>query len=286
MQIIKDFGRLIKFRVNIIVVLSSILGYLIASQGENIKLSHLLGLFLGGFLTTGAAHAINQILERKHDAKMSRTKDRPLPTNRMSVIEVVFYAILMTVLGTLSFIFLTNKTAVLLSVFSLLVYSFIYTPLKRVNSIAVVIGAIPGALPPTIGYVAYTGVIDEFAIFLFVIQFVWQFPHFWSIAWIWDEEYSKAGYKLLPIGRGKTQLNAFLTFISSLILIPIILYLYINFNINIFYFIAIAVLTFMFNYRSYLFYKNPNTLEAKKMMLHSVIYLPVVLIIFVLAFWV
>ncbi len=285
MHRIKDFGKLIKFRVNIIVVFSSLLGYFIGSQGENIQLMHIIGLSFGGFFTTGAAHAINQILERKYDAIMSRTKDRPLPTNRMSVKEVTVYATLMAILGTLFFLIFTNRETVILSVLSLLVYSFIYTPLKRINSIAVIIGAIPGALPPAIGYVAYTGVVDQLAIFLFLLQFFWQFPHFWSIAWIWDEEYSKAGYKLLPLGKGKTYTNAFITFLSSLTLIPLIIYLYINYDINIIYFIAIVILTLLFNYKAYLFFKKPDTVEAKKMMVQSVIYLPIVQIIFVLAFW-
>ena len=285
MQLIKDFGRLIKFRVNIIVVFSSILGYLIGAHGENIQLTHLLGLSFGGFFTTGAAHAINQIIERKHDAVMARTKNRPLPTKRMSVKEVAIYGGLMAILGTLFFVFFTNRETVILSVLSFLVYSFIYTPLKRVNSIAVFVGAIPGALPPAIGYVAATGRIDELAIFLFLLQFFWQFPHFWSIAWIWDEDYTKAGYKLLPLGKGKTYKNAFITFLSSLTLLPLIIYLYINFKINISYFSAIVILTLLFNYKAYLFYKKPDTAGAKNMMLQSVIYLPIVQIIFVLAFW-
>jgi len=284
-QIIKDFGRLIKFRVNVVVVFSSIIGYLIAANGNNIQLSEIIGLMFGGFFTTGAAHAINQLYEKDFDAVMDRTKDRPLPAKRMSVNQVRLYALIMTIMGALSFALLNNTLTLIIGLSSLLIYSYIYTPLKRKSPIAVVIGAIPGALPPTIGYIAFTGYIDNIAIFLFLFQFLWQFPHFWSIAWIWNDEYSKAGYDLLPAKKGRTIKNAYLTFISSLTLIPVLMLFYSNIHINIFYFLLIIMLTFWFNIKAYSFYKNPDVNYAKKLMLSSVIYLPLVQIIFVMAFW-
>ena len=267
MQKIKDFGKLVKFRVNIIVVLSSIFGYFIASGSESIIFTELLGLALGGFFTTGAAHAINQLFETKYDGIMSRTVDRPLPTGRMTKWEVISYA------------------TIIIGMSSLLIYSFIYTPLKRITPLAVVVGAIPGALPPTIGYIAVTGEFNNLALLLFLFQFVWQFPHFWSIAWIWNDEYNKAGYDLLPFKNGRTYKNALFTFLSSMILIPTLFLFYSFGHINIYILVVSIFATFWFIYRAYVFYKKPDISMAKRLMLGSVIYLPIIQLIFLIAFW-
>ncbi len=285
MQIIKDFGKLIKFRVNVIVVISSIFGYLIGNGAHDISFLQILGLSLGGFFTTGAAHAINQIFERKYDAMMSRTKDRPLPTGRMTINQVIFYAIIMTIAGAISFAYFNNTLTLVLGISSLLIYSFIYTPLKRITPVAVLVGAIPGALPPTIGYIAATGKIDSLALLLFLFQFIWQFPHFWSIAWIWNDEYTKAGYNLLPTKHGRTFLNAYLTFISSMVLIPTILLFFILGFINVLLLTVLLLVTFWFISKAYYFYKNPEINLAKKMMYGSIVYLPIVQLLFVIAFW-
>lgn len=285
MQVLKDFGNLIKFKVNLVVVFTSILGYFIASRGENIQISELIGLSFGGFFTTGASHAINQIIERKYDALMDRTKDRPLPSNRMSTAEVAIYALLMTLCGYISFSIFNNGLTLFLGMISLLIYSFLYTPMKRIGSVAVAAGAIPGALPPAIGYVAYTGGFDKMAYLLFMIQFVWQFPHFWSVAWLYFDDYSKGGYHLMPSKSGKSSRNAFFTFLSSVVLIPFIIMLY-SFNlINAVWIIPIVVITLLFIYRAFRFYKKPERIMARNLMLSSIIYLPVLQILLILAMW-
>ncbi|MEZ4906277.1 MAG: heme o synthase [Saprospiraceae bacterium] len=256
MRLLKDLGNLIKFKVNLVVVFTSILGYLVASGGRNIDLYQLLGITLGGFFTTGAAHAINQIIERKHDLKMERTNNRPLPSGSMSVMEVAIYAAIMVLLGYLSFSLFNNELTLILGMGSLLVYSFLYTPMKRVSPIAVAIGAIPGALPPTIGYVAFTGRIDGLAIVLFLIQFFWQFPHFWSIAWLYFDDYNRAGYQLFPTDSGKSVKNAFYTFISSLTLIPFVFLLFTLSKMNIYAIGLVSVLTLGFILYAYVFYKK------------------------------
>jgi len=285
MQFILDFAKLIKFRVNIIVVLSSIFGYLIGLGTTPFSFSVLIGISLGGFFTTGAAHAINQLIELKHDAKMQRTKDRPLPTGRMKRNHVMFYAITMSVLGFLFFFFLTNTLTVIISMASLFIYAFLYTPLKRISPIAVVVGAIPGALPPTIGVVAATNSISILALVLFAVQFVWQFPHFWSIAWIYNDDYHTAGYKLLPTKNGRTKKNALITFASSILLIPSLFLFYFFDLLNITTISILLILTFWFITKAYKFYKTPNMTFAKKLMLGSVIYLPILQLILVIAFW-
>jgi heme o synthase len=281
--VLKDFGNLIKFKVNVIVVFTSIIGYLIASKGHDIDIFEIIGLGLGGFFTTGAAHAINQILERKYDIRMERTKDRPLPAGRMNVKEVIIYAIMMIAVGYFSFNTFNNGITLFLGMFSLVFYSFIYTPMKRVNSTAVAFGAVPGALPPAIGYIAYTNHIDKFTILLFIIQFVWQFPHFWSIAWIYFDDYKNGGYKLMPVDNFRSKNNAKFTFISALILLPFIFLILIIGAVNIFWFIPIFFITVFFMLRAYFFYRNPDDIMAKKLMLSSIIYLPVLLIIILVA---
>ena len=285
MQLIKDFGSLIKFKVNLVVVFTSILGYLIASKGENVQIFELLGLSLGGFFTTGAAHAINQIFERRFDGLMERTKDRPLPTRRMSIAEVLIYAIFMVLAAYVSFSIFNNNLTLFLGMSSLLIYSFIYTPMKRFSPFAVAVGAVPGALPPSIGYIAYTGEVDKMAILLFFIQFIWQFPHFWSIAWLYFDDYTKAGYELLPSKTGLSGKNAFLTFLSSVALFPFIIMLFSLNLINVFWFAGLIVITIFFNYSAYRFYKNPDNIMARKLMLSSIIYLPVLQILLLAAMW-
>jgi protoheme IX farnesyltransferase len=284
-QVLKDFGNLIKFKVNVVVVLTSILGYFMASKGQNVQVSELLGLSFGGFFTTGAAHAINQIIERKYDALMDRTKDRPLPSKRMSIVQVAIYALLMTLTGYFSFSIFNNGLTLFLGMISMLIYSFLYTPLKRIGPVAVAVGAIPGALPPAIGYIAYTGVVDKMSILLFMIQFIWQFPHFWSIAWLYFDDYSKGGYELMPSKTGRSEKNAFFTFISSLVLIPFIIMLYTLNLINIYWIIPMIFITFFFVYKAFMFYKKPDRLMARNLMLSSIIYLPVLQIMMILAMW-
>lgn len=284
MQFLKDFGALIKFKVNLIVVLSAIFGYLIGAANGFISFWEIFGLGMGGFFTTGAAHAINQLYESKFDAVMLRTSNRPLPTKRMERGQVILMAMGMTLLGSFFFLYFTNTLTFTIGILSLFIYAFIYTPMKRVNVLAVFIGAIPGALPPLIGYVAATNQLTELALLLFVVQFVWQFPHFWSIAWIYHDDYHRAGYHLLPFENGRTKKNALATFLSAILLIPSLLFLYLSRFLNVTVAVIILILTLWFIYRAYIFYKNPNLKRAKNLMLGSVIYLPILQIILVILF--
>lgn len=282
MQILRNISGLMKLRVTTIVVLSSIFGYFLGLGSETMSFYEILGLSLGGFLTTGAANAINQLLEYKRDAKMPRTKDRLLPSGKMSRNEVIVYASIMTVLGAFFFAYFTNTIVLILGISSLLVYSFAYTPMKRFNSVAVFIGAIPGALPPMIGVVAATGAITDLALLLFVLQFVWQLPHFWSIAWIYNDQYEKAGYSLLPLKNGRTKQNALVTFLSSMLLIPTLLLFYVYDFVDVKVVSLIILLTCWFIYKAYKFYIKPDMISAKKLMKSSIIYLPILQLILVL----
>jgi protoheme IX farnesyltransferase len=217
---IRAYVELLKVRLSLLVAFSCAFGYSLATHGS-INWLTLLMLTIGGFLLSGASVCINQILEKDLDRVMSRTQSRPLPTNRVTVNETVFYVAILLLFGITILWFYTNTLTVLLSLISVILYSFVYTPLKRVGPIAVFVGAIPGALPPLLGWVAATNSIGYEALIIFGIQFIWQFPHFWAIAWLADEDYKKAGFKLLPSGGGKDINTAIQIMIYTLFLIPL-----------------------------------------------------------------
>jgi protoheme IX farnesyltransferase len=194
---VNDFLQLTKFRLALSVVFSSVAGYLLAVDQVEIKI--LIGLFIGGFAMVGASNAINQLIEKDLDALMNRTKIRPLPTVRMSVLVAAIIAIVLTVIGIMVLYAINVKTA-LLGLLSIFIYTCIYTPLKIISPLAVFVGAFPGAIPFMLGWVAATGEFGVEPGTLFMVQFFWQFPHFWAIGWMLDDDYKKAGFKMLPSG--------------------------------------------------------------------------------------
>ncbi|MEI2749099.1 MAG: heme o synthase [Ferruginibacter sp.] len=220
---VKDYFLLIKFTLSFMVVFSTVISYLLA---PNIRfdLLQVLLLFTGGMLVTGSANAINQLLEKDTDAMMQRTAKRPVASGRMSVNEAWVFAGITGTAGIL-IMYSFSAEAAWLSLASLILYGFIYTPLKKVNSIAVLVGAIPGALPCLIGWVASFGEGNDNSWtggwIMFAIQFLWQFPHFWAIAWIAHKDYSKAGFKLLPSDKGPTRFTAVQSVMYSALMIPI-----------------------------------------------------------------
>ncbi|KYG75508.1 heme o synthase [Roseivirga echinicomitans] len=216
----KAYLELVKMRLSLLVSFSSAFGYALA-MGGNVDWMQLTMLFIGGFLISGASCTINQVIEKDYDAMMKRTQNRPLPTNRLSKNEALWFAAIVAAAGILVLYLSTNLLTVGLAVLSMILYSFVYTPLKRVGPIAVFVGAFPGALPPLLGWVAATGMISHEAMIIFGIQFIWQFPHFWAIAWVADEDYKKAGFKLLPVKGEKDMKTAFQIMTYTLFLIPL-----------------------------------------------------------------
>jgi len=190
---VSDYLQLIKFRLSLLVVFSSTMGFLLASIGS-IQWGKLGWLILGGFLITGASNAMNQLLEKEQDKLMKRTRNRPLPANRMSSLEALLAAGIMCVTGILILWAFVNTSCAMLASLAFITYAFIYTPMKRLSSIAVLIGAFPGALAYMLGWVAVTNYISPVALLIFSIQFIWQFPHTWAIAWMLDDDY-KGRYK-------------------------------------------------------------------------------------------
>lgn len=217
---VKDYFQLIKFTLSFMVVFSTVVSYLLAPNITFDLLSVLL-LFLAGMLITGSANTINQILEVKTDAMMKRTANRPVASGRMSVTEASVFAIVSGLLGVLIMWSWFNFQSAMIGLLSLFLYGFVYTPLKKVNSIAVLVGAVPGALPCLIGWVAGTDQFSAGGWILFGIQFLWQFPHFWAIAWVAHKDYSAAGFKLLPSDKGPTKFTALQTIMYSTMMIPI-----------------------------------------------------------------
>jgi len=276
MKSLKSFGELIKLKLSLLVLFSAFVGYYIGLGGRIISASELIFFLIGGFLVTGAANSVNQILEKDLDAQMDRTKSRPIPTGRIPVVSAMVIASLQAVLGTLCLLIFVNVGAALLSLLSLLIYAFAYTPLKRISPIAVLVGAVPGALPPLIGWVAATGEIMLPGMVLFAIQFIWQFPHFWSIAWIMNDDYKKAGFNLLPSPSGKSKKSAFHLFFYSLFLIPIA---FIPFKIGMTGVMGTSALLFGALFMVYFAYRLLVTSEdsaARKLMFASFVYLPLI----------
>jgi protoheme IX farnesyltransferase len=234
---------------------------------------------LGGYLITGAANAINQIIEKDIDKLMERTANRPLPTQRMSVLEASLTAGITAISGILLITLYFNTTAGLLAALSLISYAFLYTPLKRISSIAVFVGAIPGALPPIIGYVAATTHLNQFALLLFLIQFIWQFPHFWAIAWMKYDDYNKAGIMLLPSKGGKNKNTALMCVIYVIALIIAGFLPFAFSQIGLIGTIILSITGIIFLIPAVKLYFTQEDKDAKQLMFASLIYLPVSLFV-------
>lgn len=278
----KQFGMLLKFRLSALVVFSGAFGYFLApSQGATNWLAFA-AFALGSFLITGAANTINQIIEKDTDKLMNRTANRPLPTSKLSVSEATTFAILLGLIGAVLVATSTNVFAASLSLFSLILYGFVYTPLKPKTPFAVLVGAFPGALPPLIGWVAMAGNISIEAMAVFSIQFIWQFPHFWAIAWVADEDYSRAGFKLLPSAGGKDFNSAFQIMIYTMFLIPLGL-LPARFGVvGIGAGIVATICAILFLFQTFYLLREGTVKSAKMLMFGSFFYLPIVQIAYLI----
>lgn len=277
---IQDLLQLVKFRLSATVVFSSIIAYLIAANG-NVSLTALLILGAGGFLTTGAANTLNQVLEKDFDRLMKRTAERPLAAGRMTVSDAVLAAGFMSLFG-ISLLAVFNPWTAFFGTFALVSYAFVYTPMKRVSPGAVLIGAIPGALPTLIGCVAAQGELTWLGFTLFAIQFCWQFPHFWSIAYLGYDDYSNAGYKLVPEAEGQIDLKKLgrQALMYALVLIPLAAvpaYLGATGWISA---IIVVLLGVMYSVFAWRFLKQPERKTALQLMFFSFGYIPLSLLLY------
>ena len=279
--IISDFKQLTKVGLSLSVVFSSVAGYLLGVDVVNYFTLFLLAI--GGFFMVGASNAFNQIIEKDTDAIMKRTQNRPLPTGRMSVNVALTIAILFTILG-LSILYSINPKTALFGAISIFLYTSVYTPLKPVTPLSVFVGAIPGAIPFMLGWVAATNHFGLEAGFLFMIQFFWQFPHFWAIGWLQDEEYKKAGFNMLPMGvkdKGAVKQIIFYTAIMILVSIAPVLKLSGAFYIHPITAVIVALLGVYMLYFAFKLHKSEENVDARKLMLSSVLYITAVQIIYV-----
>lgn len=273
----QDYAMLTKMRLSALVVFSAVMAYAIAAEGS-VQFLHLFLLGLAGWMVTAASNTINQIIERKEDQLMDRTKERPLAAGRMKVSEAILLAGLLGVLGIAILGFYFNPLSGLLGALALISYAFIYTPFKKISVAAVFVGALPGAMPLLIGCTAATGELSLLAFSLFAIQFVWQMPHFWAIAWLVKDDYAKADYFLLPSDGNKTRATAYhnIPYLLLLVLVGAAPYFLGVTGLTSLIIITLAALYFLkCGIQLVIDLKDSS---AKQLMFASFIYIPVTLI--------
>lgn len=275
---VQDYVMLLKLRLSFLVVLSAVSGYFFAVDQFNS--TEFLYLVFGGFLITGASNGFNQIIERKIDKKMKRTANRPLPAGRMTVNEALIASITFGILGAV-FLYQLNLWSCILGVAALFLYAAVYTPLKRITPWAVFVGAFPGAIPPMLGVVAITNDFNLLVGIMFFVQFIWQFPHFWAIAWVSDDDYKKGGFSLLPSKGRKDKTSANWILYSTFLMIPVGVLPYIFGETGIISLIVGFLAGVWFFIYALKFYKDLDDKLARKLMFASFIYLPIIQFLYV-----
>lgn len=275
---LKLTASLFKARLSLLVVFSSLLGAAITSAAS-LSLGQYLLLGLGGFLVAGSASGANQWFERDLDKIMKRTMDRPLVTRRLDL-SVALLLIGLAVIVGLGLLYWISASVAIISGLAWFLYVLVYTPMKRISPFAVFVGAIPGALPVLSGTVAAEGTITLFGFTIFALQFIWQFPHFWAIAWLADDDYKRAGFQLLPsIDGRKNEVTGWQSFAYSVLLIPVSMVMLYN---NFFGWITFSLLNLanlFYIVKAWALYIEVNDTAARKLMFASFIYLPLALII-------
>ncbi|MCF1751869.1 heme o synthase [Mariniradius sediminis] len=279
---LRAYMDLVKFRLSALVTFSAMFGFILGDSGTFFSWEKFFGLMLGGFLVSGASGAANEIWERDIDKLMKRTQNRPLPLQLISLTEAYFFTFATALLGISILWIFTNPLTTMLGLLSMVLYVFVYTPLKRVGPIAVFVGAIPGAMPPLLGWTAATGMISHEALIIFGIQFIWQFPHFWAIAWVSDEDYKRAGFKLLPSGGGQDLNTAIQIMVYTLFLLPLgLLPTYFGLT-GINSGVIATVCGVLFLAQTFSLMRDCSRKSALRIMFGSFIYLPVVQIAYLL----
>ena len=275
---VRDYMMLIKFSLSFMVVFSAVISYLLAPGVVAFDWGMIMLLFTGGLFVTGSANAINQIVEKDTDALMKRTAKRPVASGRMSVEEAWTFAVLAGIAGVFILGYFFNWLSAFIAVASWFIYAFMYTPLKKVSAVSVLVGAVPGALPCLIGWAAGQDALTAGGWVLFAIQFFWQFPHFWAIAWIAHKDYSNAGFKLMPSTEGPTKYSAIQSIIYSLVLVPVGFLPYLVGMSGIISFWIVLIANILMVWQSIRLYREMEVKAARRVMFSSYIYLPIVLL--------
>lgn len=275
---VRDYMMLIKFSLSFMVVFSAVVSYLLAPKVVQYDWLMIILLFIAGLLITGSANAVNQVVERDTDALMKRTAKRPVASGRMSPNEGWAFAIVAGLCGVIILWYFFNPLSALIAAFSWFVYAFMYTPLKKISSVSVLVGAVPGALPCLIGWAAGQDELSSGGWILFAIQFFWQFPHFWAIAWIAHNDYSNAGFKLMPSVEGPTKYSAIQSIIYSLVLVPVGVLPYLAGLSGVVSFWIVLAANLYMVWLCVQLYRHMTGKAARKVMFGSYIYLAVVLL--------
>ena len=276
-----DYKMLVKVKLSAVVVITSMLSYAVAA-GSQFSLAELMLLATGGFLVTAAANAINQVLEKDFDKLMQRTENRPVTTGRMKSSEAVMFAGIALLIGV-TMLSVFNPITSFLGMLSFVMYAFVYTPLKRYSTLAVAVGAIPGALPVLIGCTAVQGEVTMLALGLFAIQFLWQFPHFWAIGFLAFDDYDKAGYKLMPSDESGIKRDlGFTSVVYAVLILPVALFLYIGGDVSVIATGVTTIATIVYVYYSVLFHMRFDRAAARSLMFCSFFYMPVVLLAYLI----
>ena len=271
---IRDIAAFCKLRLATLVVMSAAFCFVLASN--SIDYTKLTILIAGGFLVTASSNGFNQIIERNLDKLMNRTKNRPLPSDKMTVNQAYFIAAVLGILGIILLWMFINPLSGVLGTLALVLYTLVYTPMKQKSPLAVFVGAIPGAIPPMLGYASVSGELSMEAAILFSVQFMWQFPHFWAIAWVLDDDYKKAGFYLLPSRGGRDKGSAFQILIYTLCLMPVSL-MPIVFNISGGVAATIIIICgIVFIAQAIKLFSKCDVKSAQELMFGSFIYLPLV----------
>jgi len=281
---VSDFWALTKPEVNFLILITTFAGFYLGSTA-NLSRFRFLGVIhtlLGTLFVAGGTGTLNQFLERSFDARMRRTARRPLASGRLRASHVLEFGILLSLAGAAYLAVAVNVLASLLAVVTLLSYLFLYTPLKRKTPLCTLVGAFPGAVPPLIGWAAATGRLDPAAWALYAIVFLWQFPHFMAIAWMYREDYSRAGYLVLPAGKPRNRFVVWQSFAASLALLPVTLTPTICGESGLAYSGGALILGLIFLYYAARFAFRRSNLAARRLLAASIIYLPLLFILLML----
>jgi len=276
-----DLAQLVKMRLTLLVVFSSAMGYLYASELA-INPIQIIALLVGGFLITGSSNALNQVYEKRIDSIMKRTENRPVASGRMSATEGAIWGMLMGAVGVIILIEFTNELCAMFATLSLILYAFLYTPLKRISRISVYVGAIPGAMPFLLGWVAFTAQFNLEAGLLFLIQFIWQLPHTWSIAWLLKSDYQKVGIQMMPTNWKNPKLDAFITLLSAVVLLAACIVPFVFGFIGVIGLVITMTLGIYFIFKTWNLFKTCEMSQAKAVLIGSILFLPLVQIGYVI----
>jgi heme o synthase len=282
--VLSDYLALTKPEVNFLIVVTTFAGFYLscAAQSRDVPFLLLINAVLGTLLVASGAGTLNQYIERHFDAQMRRTARRPLAAGRLNPSAVLWFGVALSAAGSICLAVAVNGLASMLAIITLLSYLFFYTPLKRKTPLCTVVGAVPGAMPPLIGWAAASGKLTFEAWTLFAVIFLWQFPHFMAIAWMYRDDYARAGYLVLPLPHGRTRLATLQTLLPLLVLVPVGLLPAFAGQPSMFYCIGTLILSLVFFYYGVQFALRKSNSAARRLLAASIIYLPSLFVLMIL----